>query len=106
MRTYLASLPDKSDKHKKRFAFAVSGGVTLMIFSFWSLSTFGVAEKRPIAREAEETSPFETVESNLATPWEAIKSQFSNLGESLESLGGVKDEYKNIRQDALNSYGR
>lgn len=106
MRKYLATLPDRSDKHKRRFAFMASGAFTLLIFGFWSASTFGVPEPTPIARqESDAVSPFESVQSNLATPWQSIKNQFKGLG---NMIGGVdvEEEYKGIRQDALNSYGR
>lgn len=107
MRKYLASLPDKPDHHKKRFAFLASGTFTLMIFGFWSLAHFGLpSNTRVVERQNQnEVSPFESLKGNLATPLEALKNQFRNLGESMGDIN-IESEYQNIRQDALNSYGR
>ena len=91
MRQYLSTLHTRSESHKKRFAFLVSGGFTLIIFSLWSLATFGtggtLAQEREIIaqkEEVKEVSPFASFRGGVA-------SGLSGLTEAFEGLvGGVK----------------
>ena len=105
MKKYLSTLHTRSENHKKRFAFLVSGGFTLMIFSLWSLATFGtggtleqgrevVAQKQETKEEVKEVSPLSSLKGGIATG-------FAGLSEALEGIfGGLKGAVD------LNNYGR
>lgn len=114
MKRYLAELQKKPDRYKKRFAFLVSGVVTLFIFGSWSLAVFGTSGSKiadsenagiASAKTNKEISPFQSVRINLATSFEAIRNSFGELKTSLETLDW-KTEYKEARDGALNIYGQ
>lgn len=88
MRHYLATLHTKPDHHKKRFAFLVSAGVTLTMFTVWSLVTFGtggtLAQNDPsttlgASNSQIEVSPFESFREGLASSFDAMKESFEDL---------------------------
>jgi len=101
MRKYLSTLHTRSNTHKKRFAFLVSGGFTLIIFSLWTLTTFGTggtwAQEREVVAQKEEikeVSPFASLRNGIATG-------FAGISEALQGLtGGLKGAAD------LNNYGR
>ena len=109
MKKYLATLHQKSDSHKKRFALLTSGVVTLFIFSFWSLANFGVSgesDSTVVAKvDDSEVSPLESIRTNLATSIEALRNSF---GEIKDGVGGVnlEDKYEAMRGNALDVYGQ
>lgn len=98
MRTYLTTLHEKPDSHKKRFAFLVSAGCTLLIFSLWSLVKFGspglqadtttntatlvAAGSKELPDKIDTVTPFEDFKSGLDSSLKAIKSTFSGLSGS------------------------
>lgn len=87
MRKYLATLHTKPDHHKKRFAFLVSGGVTLFLFMIWTLVTFG--EGGTLAQTVEENN------NNEVSPFESISAGAG------ESVHGLQENFKAL----INSYG-
>ena len=90
MRQYLATLHQRSDRHKKNFALAVAGGATLLMFSIWFAVNFSqpttVAQNNLpsvhtlVAQgQVQDISPFAAVTANVAASWEALKASFGNL---------------------------
>jgi hypothetical protein len=97
MDRFLAKLHKKPDHHKKRFAFLASGTVTLFIFGVWSLATFGISDvKKEVVVEKNEVGPLRSLRTNLASSLEAFRNSF----------GGLKTEYMEMRDNALEVYGR
>lgn len=101
MRHYLSTLHTRSESHKKRFAFLVSGGFTLMMFSLWSLATFGtggtIEQERAVVAQKEEVrevTPFASLREGLAT----------GLAGLAEAIGGLTGGFKGAAD--LNNYGR
>jgi hypothetical protein len=101
MRQYLSTLHSRSETHKKRFAFLVSGGFTLMMFSLWTLATFGTGgriaqEKAVVAQKEEpkEVTPLASLKNGVATG-------LAGISEALRGLfPGGEDEAQ------INIYGR
>jgi hypothetical protein len=108
MRKYLASLPNKSDKHKKRFSYIASGVFTLALFSVWCLVNFGhtgqvVADGNIGTQRVEtEPAPLEGFGNGVANSLEAIKISFKQIWsssadnaknsiQSLDTQGGYED---------------
>ena len=89
MKKYLAELHTKPDHHKKRFAFIVSGIVTLFIFSFWTMATFGpegrIANNK--VEETKESNPFEALKSNVSSSFSNILTNFELLISNEETYG-------------------
>lgn len=76
MRKYLASLPERSDSHKKTFALLVSGGFTLFIFAIWALVNLGTPSGELAEGErVEAESPLVSLGSGLAGALGAIKTE-------------------------------
>jgi hypothetical protein len=111
MRKYLAELPTKPDHHKKRFAFLVSGGVTLSIFAIWTIANFGangalVRSEDTIARqEMEEVGPIESLRLGLSSGLEGIASAFEGLRSAFSGSEEFEADYKSMRNGVLNTYG-
>ena len=106
MDRYLENLHKKPDLHKKRFAFLVSSTVTLFIFGIWSLATFGISNvSKEVVAEKNEVSPFQSLQTSLASSFEALRNSF---GELKSSFGGVnfEKEYTEMRDNALEVYDR
>lgn len=113
MRSYLSTIHLRSHAHKKRFALGVSAGITLSIFTIWSLMTFSslnndstvVAEGNMNTQNtAEEIPPLNTLKSGVAASFQAIKDQFGNLKGSVKAVD-LNSEYQTIRNDAVNQNG-
>jgi len=82
MRKYLSTLHKRSDGHKRRFALAVSGCFTLLIFGVWTAANFGPEEKGRTL----EVSPFESFQGSVASSLEALKNSFSELKSGFNSI--------------------
>lgn len=111
MKKYLAELHTKPPHHKKRFAFAVSGLVTLIIFSFWTLATFGTGGTLAQNNEVEkaspnEVSPFQSIKMGAAASIEGIKSTFSGLKNGLSEAVDLEADYTEMKDGVLNTYGQ
>jgi len=89
MRKYLATIHTRSPYHKKRFAFLVSGGFTLLIFGVWSLATFGTAEKT-VTKNDNEFSPLESLKASVSTAFRVLRSDVDEVEKGLET---VNQEY-------------
>ena len=113
MKQYLRTIHQRSPAHKKRFALAVSGCVTLTIFGVWSFVVFG--NKNPILAEnpnpsvavvsvsadnSNVSSPFDDISSGIAGVFEAIKNQFGQVKQSVNSID-VQNKYEEVRNQAL-----
>jgi len=84
MRTYLATIHQKSPEHKRLFALIVSSSITLIIFGIWSLVTFGrtsqtVADAPTDAGNLKAPIPLEDIKSGLANSFEAVRGQINSL---------------------------
>ena len=106
MRKYLTTLHTRSNRHKKRFALLVSSFFTLFIFGMWSLVNFGtspsvVAEKEKV----NEIGPFQSIRANLASSFDALNASFDDLKTGFQSID-VNDKYQEMRDNALDIYGR
>lgn len=117
MRKYLSTLHTRTDSHKKRFAFAVSGTLTLIMFTLWTLATFGTGgvlaqkEAEMVKKEvAREVSPFSSLKNGVAAGWAGFRETFNGLRGSVEgvldSSKGSQEEYEKLRNEVLNTYGR
>ena len=84
MKTYLATIHQKSPEHKRLFALVVSSSITLIIFGVWSLVTFGrssqtVADAPRDAGTLEAPIPLDDIKSGLANSFEAVRGQINSL---------------------------
>lgn len=91
MRKYLSTLHTRSDDHKRRFAFVVSGVTTLAIFAIWSLTTFsngGVLAQNNIEedRAHPEISPLESLRANAASSFSSIRDTVNDLKAPVQSV--------------------
>jgi hypothetical protein len=107
MRKYLAELHMKPPHHKKRFAFAVSGIITLFIFSIWTLATFGtggtLAQSDEVNRPKQhEVGPLENIKLGMAASLEGIKNSFSGIKNILD----IEPDNTELRGSVLNTYGQ
>lgn len=113
MKRYLATIHQRSPAHKKHFALAVSGIITLTIFGIWSFVVFG--SKNPILAEnpspsvavvsasvdnANMSSPFDDISSGIANVFEVIKNQFVQVKQTVNSID-VQNKYEEARNQAL-----
>jgi hypothetical protein len=104
MKKYLAEIHTKSPKHKKRFAFFVSLGVTLIIFGVWmfvkfnGLSNFNTQDNTNI--QTAEITPINNLTSGIANSLEAIKSTVGELKNAV-SATNLQDQYNNMKNQAL-----
>jgi len=112
MKKYLSTIHQRSPAHKRHFALVVSGGITLIIFGLWSLVVFG--NKNPILAEnpssgvvvsttidnSNVSSPFDDISSGVASVFEAIKNQFFQVKQSVNSID-VQNKYEEVRNQAL-----
>jgi hypothetical protein len=110
MRKYLGTLPYRSESHKKRFAFLVSGGFTAFVFVVWAVVNYGVGQNAVLAeQDSREPTPFESMGHGLAGAFTAIKSQFtSGVDEAKQGLESVdiNSEYEAMRTSGLEIYGQ
>jgi hypothetical protein len=93
MKKYLSTIHQKSDSHKRRFAFLVSASFTLFIFGIWSFLNYGarsdvVAESKP----RQDTQQFERFRSidGVASAFHALRVNFGNIKETVEGLEQVR----------------
>jgi hypothetical protein len=117
MRKYLATLHEKPDHHKKRFAFAVSSTFTMLLFVVWTVVKFGTpglhvakTEKQDLyVANQTEVSPLGTLKASVQDAWEGITNGVKEIKDSARSVD-VKGSYEDIRSDALgntaDSYGQ
>lgn len=85
MRTYLANLHKQSHDHKKRFAFLVSAGLTLLIFGIWVLVNFGVNDKNIAeAEKGIEANPLSSLIGGVGATFKVIWSDFGDIKQGLE----------------------
>ena len=111
MRKYLSTLHQKPERHKKRFAFLVSGGFTLAIFSLWSLTTFGTGgtlaqNSVEVERAHPEISPLESLKSNLADSLQGLTDAFTAVTEVVGEAADLEADYTEMKTDVLNTYGQ
>lgn len=105
MRKFLAQLHQKPDHHKKQFALLTSATVTLFIFGIWSITTFGVHQEVIAKEKTEEVGPLQSLRANVISSFGAMGDSFSQIKSSFESIN-FEAEYKDIREGALDIYGR
>lgn len=78
MKKYLATLHTKPDRHKKRFALLVSGGITLAIFTIWCLVTFNTPVV--VAEDSQaEVGPLESLREGMASSIEGLSQVFDTM---------------------------
>lgn len=107
MRHYLATLHTRSHRHKKNFAMAVSGGITLMIFGFWTLANFGqggiLANRADESAKPKEVSPLESLRESMAASFEGLKDNFSELKSGFGSVD-FEATYDKLKGGAIDTY--
>ncbi len=107
MRKYLSQLHRRSDRHKKNFALFVSGVVTIIIFSVWSMVNFGgnaeLAKKVENNQPVNEVSPLNSMRSNLGSSLEAVKNSLNGIKQGVNDIN-LELEYREMRDNALESY--
>lgn len=126
MRSYVQTIHTKSDAQKKRFAFFVSAGCTLAIFSVWSLvrvgystSTAGTTPQQAALVVATDNlgtrdtaplgntkmvTPFENLLSGIRESFGGMKSAVSDAGAKVSSLGdNLQNEYTDARNTTLSN---
>ncbi|MHB1330400.1 MAG: hypothetical protein ACYCY6_00295 [Minisyncoccota bacterium] len=79
MKKYLSELPNKSPKHKKRFAILVSGTFTLIVFTLWSM--VNLSDEPQVVKD--NTGPVNLAATIQSTPLENI---FDNIKDSWGNL--------------------
>lgn len=115
MRKYLASLPDRSESHKKTFALLVSGGFTVFIFAIWALVNIGAPSESTLAADTPnpEPSPLASMSDGLAGALAALKTEAQILfgvdrdkpEPSIESVPPSNTE-STVRTSAIEIYGQ
>ena len=125
MRKYLSTIHERPESHKKRFAFAVSGGVTLMIFAIWTMVNFGnggvlAQETEPTsnteliagraqdgAAQVAEVSPLQSIGASVSSTWGALGEAWGELKGSLSGLSDVDlgAEYEALKESTIDTYG-
>ncbi len=91
MRKYLSTLHKRSDAHKRRFAFATSASITLLIFAFWGMATFDTVETMVKKENKNEPGPFESLVANTSRSLGQFGEGFRNLRDNLKEFynGGL-----------------
>ena len=114
MRTYLETIHTRSDTHKKRFAFLTSFGITLIIFSIWTLVKFSpFSSTETIATDntnlntgsentANAIAPLDNLASGVKESYTSLKNQFNSVKGSVRTVN-LDTEYEKMRTDALNN---
>ena len=107
MRTYLATLHKRSDKHKKRFALVTAGSFTLLIFAIWALATFGEKEVTTASanQAVEEANPFGPLLRGFQAGFEMIKGTPEDFENQIEVIN-VEGSYRAPETGNLNTYGQ
>lgn len=112
MKKYLSTIHQRSPAHKRRFALLVSGGVTLIIFSIWSLVVFGngnaIVANQPsdlsgptvVENNPNTVSPFDDVKGGIANSIDAVKQQFDQIKQAVGSVN-LQNKYQETRDQAL-----
>lgn len=120
---YMSKLQSKSDAHKQRFAFLVSGVVTLSIFSVWSIArnvgqnevvaenqyekntiVLGNSESDVVVKEKNiDITPFGNFSSGLAASFSALKNGIMDAKDSVKKIDieELNRQYEATRDQAL-----
>lgn len=121
MRKYLSTIHQRSDTHKRHFAFAVSGGTTLMIFAIWTMVNFGNGgvlannDQAPMTNEqlgyrgaeVAEVSPLQSVGASVSSAFDAVGRAWGELKGSLSGLDDfdLNSSYEEMKGKTINTYG-
>jgi hypothetical protein len=118
MRTYLSTIHQRSEAHKKRFALVVSGGVTMIIFSIWTLVNFGHGgvlaqnDQQPTTDNRQqdktsEVSPLESIGASVSESFNSLKRAWSDLKTGMDELGDfdLNESYEEMKDRTINTYG-
>lgn len=111
MHKYLSTLHEKPEHHKKRFAFLVSGGVTLSIFAIWAVANFGpngtlVRSAEVREEKTEEVSPLDSLKRGFSSGLSGIGNTFSGLKASLSGSAKLESETESMKGGVFNVYGQ
>jgi hypothetical protein len=87
MHEFLRDLRNKSERYKKNFSLAVSGGVTLIIFLFWISATYADFSKISlIPKNAPDfITPFSTFKDGVAQVYQSMQSEYGQAKEKVKS---------------------
>ena len=99
MRKIIPRLHERPEHHRRRVTFALSAGLTALIFVVWASvilpsgirSTVAKSEAR---KEAE--SPLGTLKTSVASVYEATKGLFSDVNDQGKALN-FEEQYQNIK---------
>lgn len=104
MKKYLAEIHTKSPKHKRKFALAVSLGVTLIIFGVWMFVKFSDLSNSNTEdntnTQTAEITPINNLTSGIANSLEAIKSTVGELKNAVNPTN-LQNQYNNMKNQAL-----
>jgi len=84
MRQYLATLHQRPDHHKKRFALLVSGSFTLLIFGIWFLVRTG--GESVVAKDSKEVTPFGSFQASVGAALKVLKGNVGDVEQGLETV--------------------
>lgn len=105
MKKYISEIHTKSPAHKKRFALAVSGGITLIIFGVWSFVKFSDMSNSKVVAEnqiapAAEIAPVDNLRTGIANSFNALKDSINGVKDAVKSVN-LQGEYQNIKKETL-----
>ena len=84
MRQYLATLHQKPDHHKKRFALLVSGSFTLLIFGIWFLVRTG--GESVVAENSKEVTPLGSFQASIGAALKVLRNDVGDRETGLETV--------------------
>lgn len=88
MRKFIERMQEKPEHERKRFAFATSLVVTLLIAGVWTSTFFNQSSEVVVVRE-ETPGPFEALSRQVAGAYAALKAEVSDWGEDGDLEDGV-----------------
>jgi predicted metalloprotease len=101
MRKLVEKLKDKPEHHRRRVTFAVSAGLTSLVFVVWvsvilpqGLDSVSVAQDTPSKKQAQ--TPFGTLSASMAQVYEAAKSLVNDSSVSVENID-LEAEFEKIK---------
>jgi hypothetical protein len=106
MKKYLSTLHQKSDSHKRRFAFLTSGLITLIIFTFWSMALFGNDQSVIAEKESQEVSPLASLKDGVASSVAGLNDAFAGIKYGLKEMVDLQSDYEEMKSGVIETYGQ
>lgn len=109
MERFIHRLKQRPEHHRRHITFAVSSGVTALIFILWvtvvvpqtikSETLVVVPEKSSPVSSA--NTPLGTIRTSAAATWEGLRNIFSNGSDAMETVN-VENEYQKLKSQVQN----